>query len=59
MFYKFDAGRGEYKGKALVVVVKYVEEKEGLRGDVSTTYLARGLYAGGRILWQKKNLIES
>jgi len=59
LFYTLDAGRGEYKGKALVVVVKYVEEKDGLRGYISTTYLARGLYARGKIVWQKKNLIES
>jgi len=57
LLYKLSAGYGDYDGKHLVIVVKYVEEADGLRGYVSTAYLARGLYAGGRILWQKRNLI--
>ncbi len=59
LLYKLNAGRDEYQGKHLVIVVKYVQETDALRGYVSTAYLARGLYAGGKILWQRKNLLAN
>lgn len=57
IFYGLNAGRGIYKGKHLVIVVKYVKGNQELRGYVSTVYLARGLYSRGRILWQRENLL--
>ncbi len=57
LFYRLNTGKGEYVGKHLVIVVKYVQGSEGLRGYVSTVYLARGVYSRGRLLWQRKNLI--
>ncbi|HZQ07885.1 MAG TPA: hypothetical protein VFD70_14975 [Anaerolineae bacterium] len=59
LFYKLNAGKREYADKHLVIVVKYVEEQKERVGYVSTVYLARGLYARGRIVWQRKNLLNS
>lgn len=53
MFYNLDAGRGQYAGKHLVVVVKYVQEASGQQGYVSTVYLSRSIYAKGVQLWPK------
>lgn len=58
LFYRLNAGKDDYAGKHLVVVVKYVREKQETRGYVSTIYLARGLTSRGKILWQKKNLLH-
>jgi len=51
LLYRLGVGKGRYKGLHVVVVVKYVEEPEGLRGYVSTAYLTRKIYSKGRILW--------
>jgi hypothetical protein len=56
IFYRLNVGRGNYEGKHLVIVVKDVQEEQGLRGYVSTVYLARGVHSKGRLLWQRKNL---
>ncbi|MCI0477639.1 MAG: hypothetical protein L0Y55_15445, partial [Anaerolineales bacterium] len=50
LFYSLHAGKDEYEGKHLVVVVKYVSETKGTRGYVSTIYLTRGLTSRGKIL---------
>src|SRR5436853_3544108 len=36
VFYKLQAGRDDFVGKHLVVIVKYVQEATGRRGYVST-----------------------
>ena len=46
-------GRGDFAGKHLVVVVKYVQQAEGQRGYVSTVYLSRAVYAQGVLLWSR------
>ena len=52
-FYRLRAGRGDFAGKHLVVVVKYVEEATGRRGHVSTVYLSRAVYSRGALLWPR------
>jgi hypothetical protein len=52
-FYQLDCGRGDFIGKHLVVIVKYVIEDTELRGYVSTVYLTRRVYTKGRLLWKK------
>jgi hypothetical protein len=52
-FYRLACGRGDFIGKHLVVIVKYVMEAKGLCGYVSTVYLSRSVYAKGRLLWKK------
>jgi hypothetical protein len=51
MFYLLNAGRGKLEGKHLVVVVKYVQETENIRGYVSTIYMSRSIYTKGEQLW--------
>ena len=50
IFYKFNTGRGIFKNKHLVVVVKYVQEQK-MVGYISTMYLSRSAYAKGKMLW--------
>ena len=45
IFYRLGAGRGEFAGKHVVVVVKYVHAGTGQRGYVGTMYLSRTVYA--------------
>ena len=51
LFYRLSVGRASFVGKHLVVVVKYVVERAGERGYVSTLYLSRTVYARGVQLW--------
>jgi hypothetical protein len=53
IFYRLRAGRGDFAGKHLVVVVKYVQQASGRRGYVSTVYLSRAVYAQGTLLWPR------
>jgi len=57
LFYRLDVGKKHHKGLHIVVVVKYVQEHERLRGYVSTVYLARKVYSRGIILWKKPGLL--
>lgn len=47
IFYHLRAGRGEFAGKHLVVIVTYVQQARGQRGYVSTAYLSRAVYSRG------------
>src|SRR5262245_43100054 len=40
VFYRLRAGRGDFAGKHLVVIVKYAQQPEGRRGYVSTIYVS-------------------
>jgi hypothetical protein len=53
LFYRLRVGRGDFDGKHLVLVVKYVQQVEGQRGYVSTIYLSRAVYAQGVLLWSR------
>jgi hypothetical protein len=53
IFYLLNAGRGTFDGKHLVVIVKYVQELDTVRGYVSTIYLSRSIYSKGEQLWPK------
>jgi hypothetical protein len=53
IFYHLRAGRGDFAGKHLVVVVKYLEQERARRGYVSTTYLSRAVYSQGVLLWPR------
>ena len=53
LFYRLRVGRGDFIGKHLVVVVKYVQQAGGRRGYVSTIYLSRAVYAQGVLLWSR------
>ena len=53
IFYRLGVGRGDFVGRHLAVVVKYVSEPTGLRGYVSTMYLTRSVYSRGALLWAK------
>jgi hypothetical protein len=53
VFYRLRAGRGDFTGKHLVVVVKYAQQTDGRRGYVSTVYLSRAVYAQGALLWPR------
>lgn len=59
LFYRLSVGRGRFAGKHLVVVVKYVAEPTGVRGYVSTLYLSRTVYAGGKQLWPRTEISEN
>ena len=50
IFYKLNTGRGIFKNKHLVVVVKYVQE-QNIVGYISTMYLSRSVYTKGKLLW--------
>jgi len=52
VFYRLEAGRELFKGKHLVVIVKYVAETTGRQGYVSTIYLSRSIYTQGVLLCQ-------
>ncbi len=47
IFYRLGAGRGDFAGTHVVVVVKYVQEATSRRGYVGTVYLSRAVYARG------------
>ena len=53
VFYRLRVGRGDFAGKHLVVVVKFVQQAGGQRGYVSTIYLSRAVYAQGVLLWSR------
>ncbi len=53
IFYRLNVGRGEFAGKNVVVIVKYVSEQQGVRGYVSTIYLSRSVYSRGARLWPR------
>ncbi len=55
VFYSLEAGRDMFKGKHLVVIVKYVSESTGRHGYVSTIYLSRSIYTQGALLCQNLN----
>jgi len=50
IFYKLNAGRGIFRNKHLVVVIKYVQERQVV-GYISTMYLSRSVYTKGKVLW--------
>lgn len=54
VFYGFNIGRGDFVGKHLAVVIKYIDEISGRRGYVSTIYISRTVYSKGEQLWPKK-----
>jgi hypothetical protein len=58
IFYRLGAGRGEFAGKHVVVVVKYVQEATGQRGYVGTMYLSRAVYSRGMLLWPRRERIS-
>jgi hypothetical protein len=53
IFYRLGAGRGDFAGKHVVVVVKYVQEATGRRGYAGTVYLSRAVYSRGVQLWPR------
>jgi hypothetical protein len=53
VFYHLRAGRGDFAGKHLVVIVKYAQQPDGRRGYVSTVYVSRAVYAQGALLWPR------
>ena len=53
IFYRLGTGRGEFVGKHVVVVVKYVQEATGRRGYVGTMYLSRAVYSRGVQFWPR------
>jgi hypothetical protein len=53
IFYRLRAGQGNFAGKHLVIVIKYVERAESRRGYVSTIYLSRAVYSRGPLLWPR------
>ncbi len=57
VFYRIGAGRDDFAGKHIVVIVKYVQEPTGRRGYVSTIYLSRSIYSRGVQLWPKTEKI--
>jgi hypothetical protein len=56
VFYRLRAGRGDFAGKHLVVIVKYAQQPDGRRGYVSTVYLSRAVYAQGALLWRRTEI---
>jgi hypothetical protein len=58
VFYRLGAGRDEFAGKHVVVVVKYVQEATGQRGYVGTMYLSRAVYSRGVLVWPKRERIS-
>ncbi len=59
LLYRLGVGKGRYEGLHVVVVVKYVQGPEGLRGYVSTAYLTRKIYSKGRMLWVRPDLLTA
>ncbi len=53
LFYRYSVGRGAFVGKHLVVVIKYIQETDGIHGYVSTMYLSRSVYTKGACIWKK------
>jgi hypothetical protein len=53
IFYRLRGGRGDFAGKHLVIVIKYVVRAESRRGYVSTIYLSRAVYSRGHLLWSR------
>lgn len=53
IFYRLAAGRGDFVGKHVVVVIKYVQEVTVRRGYVGTMYLSRAVYSRGVQLWPR------
>jgi hypothetical protein len=53
IFYRLRVGQGDFAGKHLVVIIKYVQRAESRRGYVSTIYLSRAVYSRGPILWPR------
>ena len=53
IFYRLRVGRGDFAGKHLVVVIKYVVRAESRRGYVSTIYLSRAVYSRGSLRWSR------
>ncbi|MEZ4528828.1 MAG: hypothetical protein R2941_23195 [Desulfobacterales bacterium] len=51
IFCKIGAGRNEFEGKHLAVIVKYVYNFGEPRGYVSTIYITRSIYSKGVQLW--------
>jgi hypothetical protein len=56
VFYRLRAGRGDFAGKHLVVVIKYLEQEMTQRGYVSTMYLSRAVYSQGALLWPRAEI---
>jgi hypothetical protein len=56
IFYRLRAGRGDFAGKHLVVVVKYLEQGWARRVYVSTMYLSRAVYSQGALLWPRAEI---
>jgi|SRR5581483_2423164 len=57
VFYRLSVGRGQWQGKHLVLVVKYLLENDKRRGYISTIYLSRAVYSRGELLWKSTELI--
>ena len=53
IFYRLHIGRGDFAGKHLVVVIKYVHREESRHGFVSTMYLSRAVFSRGPVLWPR------
>ena len=53
LFYRSGLTRGKFKNYWIVVVVKYPREPSGLKGYVSTAFIARSLKKRGEKLWPR------
>jgi hypothetical protein len=58
IFFKLNAGRGIFKNKHLVVVIKYIKENR-MVGYISTMYLSRSVYTKGKILWMNNRISKN
>lgn len=54
LFYRSGLTAGKYAGHWIVVVVKYVQERQGVKGYVSTAFISRELKRrSGERLWPR------
>ena len=56
IFYRLRVEQGDFAGKHLVVVIKYLGRAESRRGYVSTIYLSRAVYSRGLLLWPRTEM---
>lgn len=54
LFYKAKVAKDKFLDCYLVVVVKYVQEADGLQGYISTVMFNRSLPKKGKLIWQKE-----
>jgi hypothetical protein len=56
IFYRLRVEQGDFAGRHLVVVIKYLGRAESQRGYVSTIYLSRAVYSRGLLLWPRAEI---